>query len=80
MVDSKDVATNPSTPATPGTPGAPLFGGYNVDKSVNGRRSALNNCSCFSVNAWAMEEGSMRTTTCAFTSPAISLARKVRAF
>ncbi|KAJ8634825.1 hypothetical protein MRB53_009092 [Persea americana] len=76
MVDSKDVASNPSTPATPGTPGAPLFGGYNVDKSVNGGRSALNNCSCFSVNARAMEEGSMRTTTCAFTSPAISLARK----
>ncbi|XXG51898.1 hypothetical protein AAC387_Pa03g0361 [Persea americana] len=79
MVDSKDVASNPSTPATPGTPGAPLFGGYNVDKSVNGGRSALNNCSCFSVNARAMEEGSMRTTTCAFTSPAISLARKVGA-
>ncbi|XP_058114114.1 aquaporin NIP6-1-like [Magnolia sinica] len=77
MVDTEDVPSAPSTPVTPGTPGAPLFGGFKAERSVNGRRSLLKSCKCFS-DAWAMEEGSLGTA-CALPPSQISLARKVGA-
>ncbi|XP_077238069.1 NOD26-like intrinsic protein 6;1 [Tasmannia lanceolata] len=79
MVDSEDVASAPSTPATPGTPGAPLFGGFKAERHANGRRSILKNCRCFSVEAWAMEEGNIGNMACALPHPPVSLARKVGA-
>ncbi|XP_010275746.1 PREDICTED: aquaporin NIP6-1 [Nelumbo nucifera] len=79
MVDSEDVASAPSTPATPGTPGAPLFGGFKADRSRNTRKSLLQSCRCFSVEAWAMEEGSLGGVSCSIPPPLVSLARKVGA-
>ncbi|KAF8407231.1 hypothetical protein HHK36_006358 [Tetracentron sinense] len=79
MADSEDVSSAPSTPATPGTPGAPLFGGFKGERSGNFRRSLLKSCRCFSVEAWAMEEGNLGTVTCSLSPPPVSLARKVGA-
>lgn len=79
-----DVPSAPSTPVTPSTPGAPLFNGLfksHGTSSGNGRRSLLRNCKCFSVEQWAMEEGSFPTPSCSWPPspplPDVSLARKV---
>lgn len=74
---SEDVPSAPSTPATPGTPGAPLFGGFKPERSGNGRRSLLKSCKCFSVEPWALEEGSLPIVSCSLPPPPVSLARKV---
>ncbi|KAK2970275.1 hypothetical protein RJ640_021350 [Escallonia rubra] len=78
-MDSEDVASAPSTPVTPGTPGAPLFGGFKPERSGNARRSLLKSCKCFSVEAWAMEDGTLPSVTCSLPPPPVSLARKVGA-
>ena len=77
VMDSEDVASAPSTPMTPGTPGAPLFGGFKSERSGNRRPSLLKSCKCFSVEAWAMEEGTLPSVFCSLPPP-VSLARKVR--
>ena len=79
VMDSEDVASAPSTPMTPGTPGAPLFGGFVPERSGNRRPSLLKSCKCFSVEAWAMEEGTLPSVFCSLPPP-VSLARKVREF
>ncbi|XP_042483435.1 aquaporin NIP6-1-like [Macadamia integrifolia] len=77
---TEDVPSAPSTPATPGTPGAPLFGGLRSERSGNRRKSLLNSCKyCFSVEAWALEEGKLGPMGCSLPPPPISLARKVGA-
>ncbi|CAK9157444.1 unnamed protein product [Ilex paraguariensis] len=78
-MESEDVASAPSTPVTPGTPGAPLFGGFKPERSGSVRRSLLKSCKCFSVEAWALEEGSLPSVSCALPPPPVSLARKVGA-
>ncbi|XP_027125419.1 aquaporin NIP6-1 [Coffea eugenioides] len=78
-MDSEDVPSAPSTPVTPGTPGAPLFGGIKPERSGNGRRSLLSSCKCFMVEAWALEEGTLPSVSCALPPPPVSLARKVGA-
>ncbi|KAK9281080.1 hypothetical protein L1049_003973 [Liquidambar formosana] len=77
--DASSAPSTPATPATPGTPGAPLFGGFKAERSWNARRSLLRSCKCFSVDPWAMEEGSLPTVSCSLPSPPVSLARKVGA-
>ncbi|XP_042492044.1 aquaporin NIP6-1 [Macadamia integrifolia] len=80
MVDTEDVPSAPSTPVTPGTPGAPLFGGFRSERHGNGRKSSLlNSCKCFSVEAWALEEGNLGPMACSLPPPPVSLARKVGA-
>ncbi|KAK9130443.1 hypothetical protein Sjap_010930 [Stephania japonica] len=79
--NNQDVGSVPSTPATPGTPGAPLFGGFKSQRSEsNGHRrsSVLNNCRCFSVEAWALEDGDIGST-CALPPPPVPLVKKVGA-
>lgn len=78
-MDSEDVRSTPSTPVTPGTPGAPLFGGFKPERSGNGRRSLLNGCKCFTVEAWTLEEGTLPSVSCSLPPPPVSLARKVGA-
>ncbi|XP_009623273.1 aquaporin NIP6-1 isoform X1 [Nicotiana tomentosiformis] len=78
-MDPEDGVSSPSTPATPGTPGAPLFGGFKHERNSNGRNSLLKSLKCFSVEAWASEEGSLPPVSCALPPPPISLARKVGA-
>lgn len=77
-MDPEDGVSSPSTPATPGTPGAPLFGGFKHERNSNGRNSLLKSLKCFSVEAWASEEGSLPPVSCALPPPPVSLARKVR--
>lgn len=79
-MENEEVPSAPSTPATPGTPGAPLFGGFKAERSGNGRRSLLKNCSkCFSVDQeWALEEGTLPKLSCSLPPPPIPLAKKVR--
>ncbi|KAJ9692958.1 hypothetical protein PVL29_011880 [Vitis rotundifolia] len=83
MDTDHDVPSAPSTPVTPSTPGAPLFHGFKAHgtSSGNGRRSFLRSCKCFSVEQWAMEEGSLPTLSCSWPAPPlpVSLARKVGA-
>lgn len=80
-MENEEVPSAPSTPATPGTPGAPLFGGFKAERSGNGRRSLLKNCSkCFSVDQeWALEEGTLPKLSCSLPPPPIPLAKKVGA-
>ncbi|KAK6912289.1 Major intrinsic protein [Dillenia turbinata] len=80
-METEDVASVPSAPATPGTPGAPLFGGrYKPEaRGTNGAGSLLNSCKCFSIEPWALEEGTLPTATCSIPPPPVSLARKVGA-
>ncbi|KAK9100285.1 hypothetical protein Scep_023715 [Stephania cephalantha] len=79
---NQDVGSVPSTPATPGTPGAPLFGGFKSQRSSesNGHRrsSVFNNCRCFSVEAWALEDGNIGST-CSLPPPPVPLVKKVGA-
>lgn len=77
-MENEEVPSAPSTPATPGTPGAPLFGGLKAERSGNGRRSLLKNCKCFSVEEWALEEGTLPKVSCSLPPPPIPLAKKVR--
>lgn len=77
-MESEEAVSAPSTPMTPGTPGAPLFGGFRHERAGNGRNSLLRSFKCFSVEAWALEEGSLPPVSCALPSPPVSLARKVR--
>ena len=79
-MDNEEVPSAPSTPATPGTPGAPLFGGFKAERSGNGRRSLLKNCKCFSVEEWAMEEGTLPKLSCSLPPPPVPLAKKVTYF
>ncbi|XP_059458150.1 aquaporin NIP6-1 [Corylus avellana] len=78
-MENEEVPSAPSTPATPGTPGAPLFGGLKAERSGNGRRSLLKNCKCFSVEEWALEEGTLPKVSCSLPPPPIPLAKKVGA-
>ncbi|XAR50482.1 hypothetical protein NMG60_11004823 [Bertholletia excelsa] len=84
-METEDVGSAPSTPMTPGTPGAPLFGAFKPERSSSGhgRRSTslLKSCKCFSVETWALEDGTlpMPSVSCALPPPPISLARKVGA-
>ncbi|KAF3976699.1 hypothetical protein ACB098_05G077500 [Castanea mollissima] len=78
-MENEEVPSAPSTPATPGTPGAPLFGGFKAERSGNGRRSLLKNCKCFSVEEWAMEEGTLSKLSCSLPPPPVPLAKKVGA-
>lgn len=78
--NNEEVPSAPSTPVTPGTPGAPLFGGFKADhrSSGIGRKSLLKSCSrCFTVEDWALEEGTLPKVSCALPHPPVSLARKV---
>ncbi|CAB4272935.1 unnamed protein product [Prunus armeniaca] len=80
--NNEEVPSAPSTPVTPGTPGAPLFGGFKADhrSSGIGRKSLLKSCSrCFTVEDWALEEGTLPKVSCALPHPPVSLARKVGA-
>ncbi|XP_024018647.1 aquaporin NIP6-1 [Morus notabilis] len=80
--DQDQVPSAPSTPVTPGTPGAPLFGGFRQDRGGNAsRKSLLKSFKCFSVEDWAMEEGTVfPKVSCAILSPPpVSLARRVGA-
>nr|GLL35285.1 aquaporin NIP6-1 [Ipomoea trifida] len=78
-MESEEAVSAPSTPMTPGTPGAPLFGGFRHERAGNGRNSLLKSCKCFSVEAWALEEGSLPSVSCTLPAPPVSLARKVGA-
>ncbi|KAF7124997.1 aquaporin NIP6-1 [Rhododendron vialii] len=88
-MESEDVASAPSTPMTPGTSGAALFGGFKPESSHTGNKrspSLLKSCKCFSVETWAVEEGTLPTVSCALPSvscalppPPVSLSRKVGA-
>ncbi|KAH7547468.1 aquaporin NIP6-1 [Ziziphus jujuba] len=82
-MDNEEVPSAPSTPATPatpGTPGAPLFGGFKQDRNGNGRKlSLLKSCKCFSVEDWALEEGTLPKVSLSLPHPPVSLARKVGA-
>ncbi|KAM6586019.1 hypothetical protein CsatB_013021 [Cannabis sativa] len=84
VMENEEVSSAPSTPATPGTPGAPLFGGngFRQDKGGNaGRKSFLNSCTkCFSLDDWAMEEGTvLHKVSSSLSPPPVSLARRVGA-
>jgi hypothetical protein len=76
-MENEEVPSAPSPPATPGTPGAPLFGGFKAERSGNGRRSLLKNCKCFSVEEWALEEGTLPKVSCSLPPPPVPLAKKV---
>ncbi|KAE7997239.1 hypothetical protein FH972_001887 [Carpinus fangiana] len=78
-MENEEVPSAPSTPATPGTPGAPLFGGFKVERSGNGRRSLLKNCKCFGVEELALEEGTLPKVSCSLPPPPIPLAKKIGA-
>ncbi|XP_011082216.1 aquaporin NIP6-1-like [Sesamum indicum] len=79
-MEAEDGASAASAPATPGTPGGPLFGGFQPGRGGNGRRSSLlKSCKCFSVEPWALEEGTLPPVSCALPPPPVSLARKVGA-
>ncbi|XP_062156323.1 aquaporin NIP6-1 [Alnus glutinosa] len=78
-MENEEVPSAPSPPATPGTPGAPLFGGFKAERSGNGRRSLLKNCKCFSVEEWALEEGTLPKVSCSLPPPPVPLAKKVGA-
>lgn len=78
-MDTEEIPSAPSTPATPGTPGAPLFGGFKSEKTSNYKKSLLKSCKCFTVEAWALEEGSLPPVSCTLSPPPVSLTRKVGA-
>lgn len=78
-MDTEEIPSAPSTPATPGTPGVPLFGGFKSEKTSNYKKSLLKSCKCFTVEAWALEEGSLPPVSCTLSPPPVSLTRKVGA-
>ncbi|KAK6915115.1 Major intrinsic protein [Dillenia turbinata] len=79
-METKDAASVPSTPASPGTPGAPLFGGrYKPEKRRTNGARFLSCCKCFSIELWALQEGTLPTAACSTPPPSVSIARKVGA-
>jgi len=56
---------NEEIPSTPATPGA--------------KKSLLNNCKCFGIQEWNLEDGALPTVTCSLMPPPppVLLAKKV---
>ncbi|KAM7471641.1 hypothetical protein LguiA_009824 [Lonicera macranthoides] len=79
VMESKEVASSPSTPATP--LGAPFFGGFKPPATSGNevRKSLLKSCNCFSIEPWTLERGSLPSLSCSLPPPPISLSRKVGA-
>ncbi|XP_059303538.1 aquaporin NIP6-1-like [Lycium ferocissimum] len=77
-MDPEEGVSAPSEPENPGTPRVPLFDRFNHERK-NGIKSFLKSCKCFSMEAWASEEGTLPAVSCTLPPAPVSLARKVGA-